>query len=100
MKVIVPGHEYELLNHKGDRVGGRLQFVEKKKDGAELKLVKDGTTTEEVISVLIDRLEFLNKVVPCTENEAALVSLRGALKALEQRSEDREKRGVEGSDEE
>src|SRR3990167_7752109 len=96
MKVIVSGHEYEVLNADGTRVIGVLQFLQKKKG----KLVKDGTTTEQVIKILIDRIEFLQEKVPCDENTAAITALQTALTALEERTADRIERGVEGKDEE
>lgn len=94
MKVIAPGHEYDLLSHDRKNVVGTLQFMQKKA-GAVLKR---GTTTEQVIEVLIDRLEHLETLVPCKQNLSAIKSLKAALKSLEERSADRAKRGVEGKD--
>lgn len=94
MKTVVPGHEYELLNASGTRVVDRIEFINKK-DG---KLVKDGTTSEEVIAVLIDRIEFLDTKFACKENKAAVKSLKAALASLQKRTADRTERGVEGKD--
>ena len=94
MKVVTPGHEYELLNSTGTRVIGVLQFLQKKGG----KIIKDGTTNEQIIKVLIDRIEFLQEKVPCDENTEAIQSLQKALAALEKRTADRVDRGVEGSD--
>jgi hypothetical protein len=99
MMVIVAGHEYELLNADATRIIGALFFVNKKLQGDKLVLVKDGTTTEEVLRVLIDRLEHLDSKVPCKENKTALAALKKALTALEARTADRQTRAVEGTDE-
>ena len=98
MKVIVAGHQYELQNASGSRIIGTLFFIHKKLgENGKLELVKDGTTTEEVLSVLIDRIEYLQTKLPCKENEGALASLRQALKFLNQRTASRDERGVEGT---
>lgn len=77
--------------------GQILQFIEKVKDGDEgLLTVSDGTTNEEVISVLIDRLQFLNDKFPCKENAMAITNLQQARMWLEERTKDRTSRGVEG----
>ena len=97
MKIIVAGHEYELMNAEGSRIIGTLFFVHKKVGAnGKLELVKDGTTTEEVLRVLIDRLEHLQSKVPCKENRVAIMALTKALEALEKRTADRTERGVEG----
>lgn len=100
MKVITPGHRYQLDNFEDKhKLGQFLQFIEKRVDSAgsaNLVTVMDGTTNEEVIKVLIDRLEFLNAKFPCEENSRALTLLAGALMALEKRTADRLARGVEG----
>lgn len=94
MKVISAGHSYELLNSTGTRIVGTLNFV-KKVDG---RMMHDGTTTEEVIDVLVDRIQALNGNFPCAENDTAVASLFKAKEALEARTKDRIERGVEGKD--
>lgn len=94
MQVIAPGHEYHLVNQSGNKIAGTLQFIHKK-DG---KLLKDGTTSEEVLKVLIDRIEHLDTVVKSKHNKTTVEHLKKALAAMEARSVDRIKRGVEGSD--
>lgn len=94
MKVITAGHQYELLNAAGTRAIAMLTFVHKK----EGKLLTDGTTSEEVILAVIDRIEFLDTKFPCKENKAAVKSLKAALDALNKRTADRVERGVEGKE--
>jgi hypothetical protein len=90
-------HLYEL-----DNVGGgtqRLQFISKipKADNPkELATAVNGTTNEEVISALIDRLEYLNAKFPCRENSLAITKLQEANFWLSARTADRKHRNVEG----
>ena len=98
---LVPGHLYELENFEDkNSAGQRLQFIHKEPDFDDpttLKTVSDGTTTEEVLAVLIDRTEFLNKKFPCRDNALAITYLENALLRLNKRTADRVKRAVEGS---
>jgi hypothetical protein len=100
MKVIIPGHTYELDNFENkDSAGQTLQFIHKepKEEGStELETISDGTTNEELLAVLINRMEFLNKKFPCRENSLAITNLEQALMWLEKRTKDRQKRNVEG----
>lgn len=100
MKVKVPGHTYELSNFENkDAEGQTLQFIHKepKEEGStELKTVADGTTNEELIEVLIDRLGFLQSKFPCRENAIVITKLEESLMWLNKRTSDRLKRNVEG----
>jgi hypothetical protein len=95
MKILAPGHKYELENVGGEGVQ-QIQFIEKVKSGDDLKIVQNGTTTEEVISILIDRIKFLQVQLPCDENEVVISNLEGALTELQKRTEDRQARKVDG----
>lgn len=100
MKVKVEGHTYELSNFEiKDAEGQILQFIHKEpieEGSTELITVSDGTTTEDVLEVLINRLNSLNSKFPCRENAIALTHLDTALLWLEKRTSDRVKRNVEG----
>lgn len=100
MKTKVAGHTYELSNFENkDENGQILQFIHKepKEEGsAELVTVADGTTNEEVIEVLIDRLNFLQSKFPCRENAIVITKLEESLMWLNKRTADRIKRNVEG----
>lgn len=92
------GHSYAIANAENGTQP--LLFIRKKPaaDGSgALITAQDGTTTEAVIEVLIDRLEYLNTLVPSEYNDAALDHLTNALAALEERQSDRQTRGVEGT---
>lgn len=101
MKVLSKDHLYELENFdKPETPGQRLQFIEKEPvtpGATELRTVNDGTTNEDVIRVLVDRLNGLQSKFPCRENAIATTHLETALLWLEKRTRDRKARGVEGS---
>jgi hypothetical protein len=100
----VPGHRYELANFENkDEEGQILQFIHKEVlsmpmpgGSTNLETIKDGTTNEEVLEVLIDRMKFLNGKFPCKENACCITHLEEALMWLEKRTKDRLKRNVEG----
>lgn len=97
MKIIREGHKYSLENFEGRVKEQEIQFIEKiKTDNNELETVFDGTTNEEVLKVLLNRMNYLNSKFPCRENSLAITKLQEALMWLEERTKDREDRGVEG----
>ena len=100
MKNNVPGHQYELSNFENkDQQGQILQFIHKepKEEGStELITISDGTTNEEILEVLIDRMNFLQSKFPCRENALVITKLEESLMWLNKRTQDRMKRNVEG----
>ena len=98
MKVIVPGHRYELENLDGSPPQ-QVQFIQKELVAEEcaLRTVADGTTNEELLKVLIDRMQCLQAKAPCRENSIVLTNLEESLMWLEKRTADRVARGVEGT---
>lgn len=99
MKVLTPGHLYELESFEPAEVAQRLQFIEKvpvAPGSTELKTVNNGTTNEEVLTMLVNRLNYLNAVFPCRENSIAITHIETALLWLNRRTVDRKARGVEG----
>lgn len=100
MKVLNPGHDYELANFEDPSVPGQtLKFINKHVspvDNTVLETVHDGTTNEEVLAMLVDRLKFLQDKFPCRENYIAIEKLDEALLWLNKRTADRKARGVEG----
>lgn len=87
MQVVEEGHGYLIK-------GGSLWFI-KRVNGES---IREGTTNEEVLEVLIDRLRYLQGKLPCLENADALEHLKAALYILEERTRKRESQGVEGTD--
>jgi len=101
MKVITPGYKYELANFEEDvaELNQCLQFIHKvpvAKDSPNLTTLFDGTTNEEVLRVLIDRLQFLQAKFSCRENVIVITKLEEMLMWLEKRTAERKARGVEG----
>lgn len=101
MKILTPGHKYELENFESKETPGQqLQFIQKEpvEEGkVDLRTVADGTTNEEVLAVLVNRLNFLQAKFPCRENAIAITNLEQALMWLNKRTNDRLARGVEGT---
>ncbi len=59
---------------------------------------QNGAFVEGIIAAAIDRIEFYQgSDFNCSENNEALDHLRSAISILKRRTEDREKRGVEGT---
>lgn len=113
MKVLREGHRYALENFEDKSKPGQIiQFIEKVPETAidtslgrdfgteyqtgKLITLNDGTTNEDLIRVLIDRLTYLNGKFPCRENAIAITKLDEALLWLEKRTRDRVARNVEG----
>jgi hypothetical protein len=99
MKILTPGHRYVLdyFEHP-EQQGQLLQFIEKVVGlSGEFRTVNDGTTNEEVLAVLIDRLQSLNQKAACRENSIVLTHLETALLWLNKRTANRKARGVEGT---
>lgn len=59
----------------------------------------NGCQVDTLIETAKIMIEGLNKKFPCPENSVAIAKLDEALRALDKRKKDREKRGVEGKNE-
>jgi hypothetical protein len=107
MQVITPGHKYFLANLENPDKGQVIQFIEKtveqpsiissRKQEPKFVTVNDGTTNEEVLAMLFDRLEALNAKVPNGYTFLAAHHVSLALNVLQQRTAERQARGVEGT---
>jgi tryptophan 2,3-dioxygenase len=87
MKILDPGHRYELT------AGDTLHFLQK--EGT--KVVRDGTTNEELLQVLIHRVTEAYQQLPCKESIRALHDLRHALVTFRLRTARRVAAKVEGT---
>jgi len=58
----------------------------------------NGVQINDVISMLVKRLKYLNQRFPSKYNQSTIEHLIAAEKAQNDRTEDRENRGVEGSE--
>ncbi len=73
---------------------GEVKF----QDGPIKEAGVNGVMNEDLIAIVIDRMRgFQSSDFACSENNVALVSLETALSALNQRTAERENRGVEGT---
>lgn len=92
------GFTYELPNVDGG--SQTLQFIRKKEDSEQpgkLVTMINGVTNEVVILAVIDRVKFLDDKKHSDFNIEAVQHLEAALVALQNRTVDREARGVEGT---
>lgn len=102
MKVLKEGHLYELDMFEStldDRNNQKIQFIEKvpvAEGSTELITLNNGTTNEEVLEMLINRMSYLQSKFPCRENAIVITKLEESLMWLNKRTRDRIKRGVEG----
>lgn len=90
------GHVYTLYLVGVD---ADIQSTEIKFQEGAVKEVgeRNGWQNEELLAVLIDRMIYLDKLVPCKENIIVITKLQEALFWLEQRTKDRQERGVEST---
>lgn len=99
MKNLTPGHRYVAQNFGNPAHGQTIQFIEKRPNTdtpTKLDTINDGTTNEELLLVLIDRLQYLNGKFPCRENALVITKLEESLMWLNKRTSDRLARNVEG----
>ena len=81
MRVLYPGHSYQLDHLDGSNLS-ILQFVQREPHHEP----KEGTTCQEVIRALIDRVEVLNEELPWEGNAKILANLRESLVLFECRA--------------
>ena len=94
MQILTAGHKYIAANFENPSNGQTIQFIEKQLVPASdpnslvshaLQTVNDGTTNEELLAILIDRLQFLNAKQPCRENSIVITKLEESLMWLNKR---------------
>lgn len=88
MRVVEPGHVYEVQNVDGDGVQ-RIEFVRRRDDEAVVLAQaerRQGILTQELLRVAIDRTLYLNAEGPCAENVEIIDCLRRALSLYESRA--------------
>ena len=61
-----------------------------------LRSERDWLTNEEVLAMLIDRMNYLQKLCPCRENAIVITKLEESLMWLNKRTAERKARNVEG----
>jgi hypothetical protein len=94
MKVIDPGHKYELDHLDGNKKS-KLTFVKREGDKYPGNIGHyEGTNIQEVIRVLIDRVKYLDNQDVDTLNSDVLYYLRMCIWCLEVRAARRHKRSL------
>lgn len=100
MKILNQGHRYALdFFEPSDMPEQEIQFIQKihvEPNSTELFTINNGTTNEEVLAMLIDRMNYLQSKFPCRENAIAITHIETALLWLNHRTANRKARGVEG----
>jgi len=99
IEVLKTGHTYKVGHFVNPEESSTIQFVDKEpnpENPTQLDLVSDGVTNEDLITVLIWRLNYLQSKFGCREKAMAITKLDEALLWLEKRTRDRVARGVEG----
>lgn len=100
MKVYHEGHTYGLASFDNPLRHQVIQFIDKRPISHDatgrMFTEKDGTTSEEVLEMLIDRMEYLDGKFPSDYNKECRHHLGAALAALNARTADRKAREVEG----
>ncbi len=87
-------HHYEI--HVIGSTGGPVAEINFQ-NGPVGEVGANGCSNEDLLAIVIDRLECLDAgKFPCEENKSALSHARLALTRLNDRTFNREKRGVEG----
>lgn len=86
MVVIDPGHLYKLKDNQTNKHDIILKFYKDKNINGD---GYDGTSNQEVIRALIDRVKFLDKQKPHPNNEEIIKCLRKVIILHEQRHLDR-----------
>lgn len=87
-------HSRYAIKTKEGEILARLSF----QDGAIKEAGVNGVMVEDLLAIVIDRLEgFQAGPYACEENAGALIKAKSALKYLQDRTKAREARGVEGT---
>jgi hypothetical protein len=90
-------HEYTMAFRKGMSVERQTVTLQK---GPIKEVGVNGVTNEALAAILIDRLRgFQSGPFSCRENALALTKFEEGLHWLEARTRERERRGVEGTNE-
>ena len=105
MKVIDPGHVYDLdwldgrapiwmdIHRDTGHPMNRLIFVKREGEGYPGNVGHHpGTTMQEVLRAMIDRVKYLDNQIPDFRNQMVLASLRQAIRSLEWRAAERHNR--------
>jgi hypothetical protein len=92
MDILDPGHDYEINNYDGSGKQ-RITFLKREGEGYPGNIGHyPGTNCQEVLRVLIDRIEYLDNQIPCNENKLILDNLKSAYWQFEKRAAERHRK--------
>lgn len=100
MKILIEGYKYALEPFEEPDLEQYLWFIQEapvSPGSTELKTIQNGTTNEEVLKVLINRLQFMHAKLPSRESAIVITKLEESLMWLEKRTVNRKAAGVEGT---
>lgn len=89
MRVNIPGHNYSLSNQLDpSQMYQTLQFVHIESAGAEKEpmVLADGIHEEELLRVLVDRLQFMQRTAPAEWQEQLVLKLKECLQLSQLKS--------------
>lgn len=90
------GKQYKVIHKPAGYWDDKHLLTVAFQDGAVQENGVNGVSNEALIAIVRDRINNQNKKLHSTYNEHALDGLEKALKMLEERTRDRQQRGVEG----
>jgi hypothetical protein len=94
MRVLDPGHEYEIDNIDGEGKQ-RIVFVKREGEGYPGNVGHhEGTNIQELYRVIIDRLKYLNEQIPSDYTMDAMIDTHKAMYSMELRAAKRHGRPI------
>ncbi len=94
-------HEYQIVGSNPippDNVAGKVLGTVSFQNGPIKEFGVNGVTNEDLLAIVVDRLRgFQSGDYACNANQHALAHAENAFTALLERTTEREKRGVEGT---
>ena len=82
--------EFVEIDHQANSIKFKIQ------NGPIKEIGKNGCQVDTLLHAAYQIIKGLDKNYPCIENGKAMTHILGAINALEARTQDRERRGVEG----
>jgi len=88
MKVLEPGHVYtvDTIDSLGSLEPQTICFLRRSSSLIQHPYEAEGTNTQELLRVAIDRTKYLDRIQTCSENEDVLFCLKHALFLYEARA--------------
>jgi hypothetical protein len=86
MRILDPGHKYELEEYDGGTVQ-IVTFMKREGPGYPMNVGHNpGINCQEALRMIIDRMKYLDKQIHCDDNERAITNLRRTFLEFERRA--------------